>query len=129
MTVVDSSALMAIVEREAFAKACEERLIGASELLISAATLAESLIVAQRRGVGAEMTELIATVSPTVRSVDESLAFRAADVYRRYGKGVHSAKLNYGDCFAYALAEAERAPLLYVGNDFNQTPIRKALAR
>lgn len=51
----------------------------------------------------------------------------ALDAYMRWGKGIHRAGLNMGDCFAYALAKALDAPLLYKGNDFSQTDIRSAL--
>jgi len=47
--------------------------------------------------------------------------------WRRFGKGRHPAGLNYGDCFAYALAKSRRLPLLYVGNDFSQTDIETVL--
>ncbi len=52
----------------------------------------------------------------------------AADAYRRWGKGFHKASLNFGDCFAYALAEELACPLLYIGKDFPQTDIVSAMA-
>ena len=129
MIVVDSSALMAIVRKEPSAQACEDCLLEAETVLISAATLAEALIVAQRRGVRDQMVALIEAVSPQVHPVDEALAHRAAEAYGLWGKGVHPAALNYGDCFAYALAAAKPAPLLFVGEDFARTPLRSALQR
>lgn len=57
----------------------------------------------------------------------ESQALIAAAAYRRFGKGNHPARLNYGDCFSYALAKSYDLPLLYKGNDFSQTDIRSVL--
>jgi ribonuclease VapC len=54
-------------------------------------------------------------------------ALIAADAYRRFGKGHHRARLNYGDCFAYALAKSLDLPLLFKGDDFRHTDVRPAL--
>jgi ribonuclease VapC len=54
-------------------------------------------------------------------------AMIAADAFRRFGKGHHRAKLNYGDCFAYALAKSLDLPILFKGDDFGHTDIRRAL--
>ena len=59
-------------------------------------------------------------------SLDEALADAAADAYRRLGKGRHTAGLDFGDCFSYALANRERVPLLFKGEDFSKTDIRAA---
>jgi len=61
--------------------------------------------------------------------VTEAFAQRVARTYQRWGKGVHPAALNFGDCFAYALAEERACPLLYVGGDFARTDIVAAIAR
>jgi ribonuclease VapC len=58
--------------------------------------------------------------------LDEALADAAADAYRRFGKGRHPAALNFGDCFAYALAMREQVPLLFKGEDFSRTDVRVA---
>jgi ribonuclease VapC len=63
-----------------------------------------------------------------IAAVDAELARLAADAFARFGKGRHRAGLNYGDCFAYALAKARRAPLLFKGDDFVHTDIEPALA-
>ncbi len=57
---------------------------------------------------------------------DEALADLAFEAYRRYGKGRHPARLNMGDCAAYALAKARGWPLLYKGEDFTQTDVERA---
>src|SRR3954463_5644303 len=59
--------------------------------------------------------------------VDGEMGEAAADTFRRFGKGRHPAKLNYGDCFAYALARTRALPLLYKGDDFARTDITSAL--
>ena len=59
-------------------------------------------------------------------ALDEALADSAADAYRRFGKGRHSAGLNFGDCFSYALATREQIPLLFKGDDFAKTDVRIA---
>jgi ribonuclease VapC len=58
-------------------------------------------------------------------SVDE--AYRCRVAHADYGRGNHKAKLNYGDCFAYALAKISGEPLLFIGNDFSQTDVESAL--
>ena len=124
MIVVDTSALLAIALNEPRAKACMDALAAATEVSISAGTLAEALIVARRKGQGAELAETIDTFGFTVVPLSEAAARRVADAYDLWGKGVHPAALNMGDCFAYALAKERNCPLLYVGNDFTQTDVK-----
>ncbi len=127
MTVIDSSALMAILLGDPEADAVADALATAPALSISAATLAEALIVARRRGVGAEMAALIDGVGADVAPVTRSVAVAVAEAYDRWGKGVHAASLNFGDCFSYALAKERDTALLFVGDDFLHTDIRSAL--
>ena len=127
MIVVDTSALMAVVLDEAASQACDTSLIETPELSISAATLAEALIVASRRGVGEPMARLLDGLRLTVVPVTEAAARDAARAHDAWGKGVHPARLNFGDCFAYALAERLACPLLYIGEDFARTDIVSAL--
>ena len=121
MIVADTSALMAVLLDEPEASFCIDMLEAESEVLVSAATLAESLIVAGRRNVGAEMAALIDELGMTIEPVSAADARRVALAYARWGRGVHPAGLNFGDCFAYALATARGVPLLYVGDDFART--------
>ena len=125
--VIDTSALMAIALREPQAKECREALENADALRMSAGTLAEALIVAGRRGLQGDMAKAIDSFGITVVAVTEAAARRAADAYSQWGKGVHPAALNMGDCFAYALAKELDCPLLYVGDDFARTDIAAAL--
>lgn len=127
MIVVDTSALMAIVLNEPSADACMSAIAGADALLISAGTVAEALVVADRRNVGEDMRELIDGLGFEVVPVSRGSAERVAAAYDRWGKGVHPAALNLGDCYAYALAREHACPLLFIGGDFAATDIAPAL--
>lgn len=127
MIAVDTSALIAVVAKESLASQCAETLRD-NILFISAATVTEALIVGSRPELRGAMKPFLAALEMTVVDVDEEFAERAAEAYRRWGKGFHRARLNYGDSFSYALAELYDCPLLYVGDDFARTDIRSALA-
>jgi ribonuclease VapC len=124
---VDPSALMAIVLDEPAADACMGVLEVESEVLISAGTVAEALIVAARRDAGQKMAELIDGLGLSVITVTAASARRMAEAYDRWGKGVHPARLNFGDCFAYEVAKEHGCPLLFVGKDFSRTDLKSAL--
>lgn len=127
MIVVDTSALMAIVLGEREADACMAALERESELLISAGTVAEALIVAARRNVGPEMSALVGGLGFEVVNVTAAAARRIGDAHARWGKGLDPSGLNFGDCFAYDLARERGCPLLFVGDDFAKTDIEPAL--
>jgi len=127
MMAVDTSALMAILLNEPGADACVAALESDGDLLISAGTMAEALIVAARRNVGEEMGRLIEGLGFEVVGVTPASARRIAHVYESWGKGVHPAALNFGDCFAYEVARQHDCPLLYVGEDFARTDIAGVL--
>lgn len=127
MIAVDTSALMAIVLNEPEADACAAALKEEMEILISAVTVAEALIVSARRNVGEEMAHLIDGLGFTIVSVTVASARRVAQAHEKWGKGVHPAGLNFGDCFAYAVAAEHGCRLLYVGDDFRQTDIGTVL--
>lgn len=127
MIVVDTSALVAIILKEAGAISCRDILRDSDDNLISAGTLAEALIVASGRGIRDEMAELVSGNALQVVDVTATVSQRVADAYRRWGRGFHRASLNFGDCFAYALAAERNCPLLYVGDDFAQTDIISAI--
>ncbi len=127
MIAVDTSALMAIALDEPEAEACMSAIEQADALLISAGTVAEALIVAGRRNVGEEVAALISGLGFEIVAVTAASAHRIADAYERWGKGLHPAALNYGDCFAYDVAVEHDCPLLYVGDDFVQTDVKCAL--
>ena len=118
---------MAIVRGEPQADACIAALDAEDEILISAGTVAEALIVASRRNVGAEMARLIDDLGCEIVSVTPAAARRIARAYAQWGRGIHPAALNFGDCFAYELAREHACRLLYVGGDFAQTDIAGVL--
>ncbi|BBK30868.1 ribonuclease VapC [Stella humosa] len=126
MIAVDTSALMAIVLNESPAAHFAALLEAEVDLLISAGTLSEALIVADRRNVGEEMTRLIDGLGFTVVSLTAASAKRIAQAYAAWGKGVHPAGLNLGDCFAYVVAKDHGCSLLYVGEDFALTDVERA---
>ena len=127
MIAVDTSALMAIVLNEPQADACIEALAAEDEILISAANVAEALIVAARRNFGEEMARLIDGLGFEIVSVTPASARRVARTYEIWGKSVHPAALNFGDCFAYDLAKEHSCRLLFVGDDFSRTDIETVL--
>jgi ribonuclease VapC len=119
--VLETSALMAIALDEPEAARCSAAVENAPALCISAVTLAEALIVSSRRGVRHAMDVVLEGLDVDVVPLDAARARRAARAYDRWGRGVHPAALNLGDCFAYALAEERACPLLFVGDDFART--------
>jgi ribonuclease VapC len=125
MIAVDTSALMAILLGEKDADNCVSVLEADTSLLISAGTVAEALVVAARRKIGEEMTSLIDRLGFEIVSVTPAAAQRIAHAYAKWGKGVHPAALNFGDCFAYEVAKERGCPLLYVGDDFAKTDIER----
>jgi ribonuclease VapC len=127
MIAVDTSALMAIVLGEAQADACIAALETETELLISAGTVAEALIVASRRNVSTEIQSLIDGLGFEVVSITLASARRIAEAYQRWGKGAHPAGLNFGDCFSYDLAKSHSCRLLFVGDDFVNTDVASVL--
>jgi ribonuclease VapC len=129
MIAVDTSALMAIILREPEADACSKVLRAETEVLISAGTMAEALLVATRRNLGEEMGSLIDGLGFNVISVTAASARRIAQAYERWGKGRHAAELNFGDCFAYDVAKEHSCSLLFVGDDFSKTDVQRAVKR
>lgn len=127
MIAVDTSALMAIVLGEAAADACIKVLEAESDVLVSAGTVAEALIVATRRNVGEDMMRLIEGLGFEIVPVTPASARRVAQAYERWGKGVHPAGLNFGDCFAYEVAKEHSCRLLFVGGDFDKTDLESVL--
>ncbi len=127
MIAVDTSALMAILLNELEADACIRVLEAEDDLLISAGTVAEALIVSARRNVGEEMARLIDGLGFEIVSVTPASARRVAKAYDNWGKGVHPASLNFGDCFAYEAAKEHACRLLYVGDGFSKTDIERVL--
>lgn len=127
--VVDSSALMAILRREPEERGFRNTLKLASSRLLSAATRVEIGIVALRRRGEAGLEQVNALLeSLRLETVPLSAdhARLAIDAFGRFGRGRHPAGLNFGDCFSYALAKATGEPLLFKGDDFSRTDVKRA---
>lgn len=127
--IVDSSALLAVIQGEPEARACSEKLTE-EHCRISAANWVEAGVVVDNRSIAAQrdFDELMTLADVAVEPVTAEHARIARDAYRRYGRGSgHPARLNYGDCFAYALAVSSGESLLFVGDDFSETDVRPAL--
>ena len=133
MIVLDSSALIAILDEEEDAVKYAKAISEADRPLISAATLVEAGIVMLNRhgSKGArKLNTLVQEAGCQLESVTAQHAHMALEAYAAYGKGQNNkAALNYGDCFSYALAKATGLPLLFKGDDFSETDIEPALSR
>jgi len=131
VTVVDTSAIVAVLLEEPGSEAIERELLQ-WPCVMSAATRVELGIVVEARAGAAGtqlLEELLARIDIRIAPVDEDQARDALVCWRRFGKGRHEAALNFGDTFAYALARQTGQPLLHVGNDFSRTDITAALSR
>jgi ribonuclease VapC len=124
--VVDTSALMAILLAEDGAESCAEVIAQATGLQMSGGTMAECMVVAARRGLRSEMGRLMNGIDLEIVEVTADRARQVGEAYARWGKGFHPAGLNFGDCFAYALARERGATLLFVGDDFSRTDVKSA---
>ena len=128
--VVDTSALIAIMGDEPERRRFNQLIEAAPATYVSAASLLEARIVLYARSGDSAILALDAFLlksGMTVMEVSPRIAEVAFDAYWRYGKGAgHRAGLNYGDCFAYALARHLGLPLLFKGDDFPHTDIRSA---
>lgn len=128
--IVDTSALLAILYAEDDAERYAEALAGSELRLISAANYLEAGIVVDRQfgaAAGRQFDALMTRANIEVEAVTRSQADIARQAYLEFGKGNHPAGLNFGDCFAYALAKASGLPLLYKGDDFAKTDVAKVL--
>ncbi len=128
--VVDSSALIAILRGESEEPAFRNAIRTSPNRLLGAPTRVEASMVALgRRGEPGleQMQALIERLELEVVPLSDDHAKLAIEAFRRFGKGRHPAGLNYGDCFSYALAKATGEPLLFKGDDFSQTDIKRAV--
>ncbi len=128
--ILDSSALIAILRAEPTAGACAAAMERAASLSISAANYVETAIVidASRDPIASRrFDQLIKDAKVAVAPVGEGQARIAREAYRDFGRGSgHPARLNFGDCFAYALAKEAGEPLLFTGEDFSLTDVTPA---
>ena len=128
--IVDTSALIAILRTEPEALEFSQAMEAAKRIRLSAVSFVEAGVVtdgARDPVVSRELDDLIrlAEIETVPVTVEQARLARAA--YRDFGRGSgHPAKLNFGDCFSYALAKEAGEPLLYKGNDFGHTDVRSA---
>jgi ribonuclease VapC len=131
--IVDSSALVALLLEEPDFRKYAEAIAEGNPSRLSAATYVELGVVIDRRReprLARRVDDLIKASDIIIEPLTERQARIAREAYRDYGKGSgHPAQLNFGDCFAYALARDLAEPLLYKGNDFSHTDIESALDR
>ena len=128
--VVDTSALLAILQDEPERRRFNEALESADSRLISAATFVEvSIIIESRYGAEGvrDLDLLLERAALELIPVDVEQARAARVAYSRFGKGRHPAALSYGDCFSYALARVLGEPLLFKGGDFSHTDVQPFL--
>ena len=128
--IVDSSALLAVIFNEVDEDRFLVTMVDADRLRISAAAWVEAAIVVDRHRNPAatiRFEDLNKALRLEIVPVSVEMAYVARVAHRDYGRGSHPAKLNYGDCFSYALSKHLQEPLLFKGNDFSQTDIVPAL--
>jgi ribonuclease VapC len=129
--IIDTSALIAILRAEPEAAAYAKAIEAAETCRMSAANFLEAAVVmdsARDPVVSRRFDELIAVAEIRLEPVTEGQARIAREAHRDFGKGSgHPAGLNFGDCFAYALARELGEPLLFKGNDFVHTDLTPAV--
>jgi ribonuclease VapC len=126
---VDASAMCAVLLAEADADAFAGKLAAAAHRRTSPVAVFET-VLAVSKWIGGDMTLARSKVTEFLRIADIELSAigmaelaLALDAHERYGKGRHPARLNMGDCFAYACAKTQGAPLLFKGDDFSKTDV------
>jgi ribonuclease VapC len=129
--IIDTSALVAILKQEPGWEALAEALDSSPGSSMAASTYVELSIVVDRwknPTLSSRVDELIEQFHIAIEPVTMEQAHIARQAYRDYGKGSgHRANLNFGDCFSYALARALREPILFKGDDFQHTDLRRAV--
>jgi ribonuclease VapC len=127
--IVDTSAIIAILQNEADASELAAALLRAPVRRMSAVTWVESAIVTDGNRnpvLSRRFDDLLRDLHMRIETVTPRQAEIARDAYRDFGKGRHKAGLNFGDCFSYALARETDEPLLFKGSDFTRTDIEAA---
>ena len=129
--IVDSSAMVGILKSESDTEALKGALVAARNRRMSAGTLVELCVVidGMRDPVkSARLDELLQRSDVEIIDVTSEQAYIARAAYRDFGKGSgHPARLNFGDCFSYALAKVTGEPLLFKGDDFGHTDLTAAV--
>jgi ribonuclease VapC len=129
--VIDTSAIVALLTNEADAELYEAAIASAEESCMSAASVLEcTLVLESRYGIAGsqKLQQLLLEQGIGVVPFEAEQLELAIAAFRRFGRGRHPARLNFGDCFPYALAKQLASPLLFKGDDFPQTDIESALS-
>ncbi|WP_058555383.1 type II toxin-antitoxin system VapC family toxin [Thiohalocapsa sp. ML1] len=124
--IIDTSAILAILFQEADAERYANAIAGAESRRMSAASFLEAGIVVDNQlgaAAGRQLDALVARADIGIEPVTREQAVIARQAYLDYGKGRYPAKLNFGDCFSYALAKTTGMPLLFKGEDFSKTDL------
>ena len=127
--IVDSSAIVAILNVESDARELANAIEEAPDRRMSVVSYVESAMVLDARrnpALSRRLDDFIREAELQLEPVSVQQAKLAREAYRDFGKGRHRAGLNFGDCFAYALAKDKGEPLLFKGNDFRRTDVEPA---
>lgn len=127
--IIDSSAIVAILSEESDARELAEAIEEALDRRASVVTYVEAAIVLDSRrnaALSRRLDEFVREARVLLEPVTVEQARLAREAYRDFGKGRHRAGLNFGDCFAYALAKEKGEPLLFKGDDFRRTDVEAA---
>ena len=130
--IVDASAVVAILFRESDAERYEEAIAAAPHCRMSVVNFVEAAMVLESRdgpARGESLDVFINEASIELAPMTAEHAYAARRAWRHFGKGNHPTGLNFGDCFAYALAETSGEPLLFKGGDFALTDLEDALGQ
>jgi ribonuclease VapC len=128
--IIDPSALLAIILREADGDRYLDAIPGSDQRHMSVVNRLEATMVIEGRGdtiASSRFDEFFGMAAICLLPVSFEQAMAARQSWRSFGRGNRKAALNFGDCFAYGAAKAEGQPLLFKGNDFPQTDIKPAL--
>ncbi len=128
--IVDASAVLAVLFDEAEKAEFRDLMLMTPDLAMSPVNYLEAGIRADDKrhpAKGSQLDELMSGFGIRIVAVNEDQAKLAREAFRTFGKGNHKARLNLGDCFAYALSKARKEPLLFKGNDFRMTDVEPAL--
>ena len=124
--VVDTSALFAILVGEDERDQFENLILRSPTAVISVVSIVETVIALTRKQLNIEASDIdgvLSTLGIAVRPVDVNQGLLARRAFLQYGRGRHPARLNFGDCFPYALAKARSDTLLFKGEDFAKTDL------
>lgn len=129
--IVDASVVLAILLEEPDGDGLEDKLLLAKNDLsmspVNYLEVAVRLDNLHNPRKGDQLDPLLESFGIEIADIDAQQALLAREAYQKFGKGNHPAKLNLGDCFAYALSKARSEPLLFKGDDFRRTDVKAAL--